>query len=558
MPTVIVNNKPVEIGSSEKLNCIQAAERAGDTIPSYCWHHDLSVVASCRMCLVEVGEKKPDGTIVMQPKLSPGCQTPVKDGTVIVSNSEKVLAAQKATLEYLLLNHPLDCPVCDQAGECGLQDYSYTYGRGYSRLQEPKNIKPDKDYIGDQITLFTDRCIMCTRCVRFTREISGTAEMQVISRGTHEEIDIFPGEPCNNKLAGNVVDLCPVGALCSKDFLYQQRVWWLKSKNSVCPNCSTGCSITVDQNDDVLYRLKPRENPKSQGSFMCDEGRFGWKYIHSDRRLSTPEHRSGGKTVSNDWDQVLSALQSTIASLATKKSEVFAVSISPWATVEEAYLLAKFARQQHPNARLTLGPVRVVGEDDHYPKDVHGNAVSPAKFTIRAEKCPNRLGVEAVLKHFQGEVIPFSTLLKQVQGGEVKSLYVLGGDPEGSISDSDVSVLDKLSLLVVQDLLSSSASDKAHFLLPGGAWAEKEGTFINHKGLAQAIHRGLRGPDGSRPDGRILLELLGRKELFHADSLRKEIAAEIPALQALSVGVLGEQGVMLDSPAPVADLQEVK
>jgi len=142
MPTVIVNDKPVEIGPSEKLNCIQAAQRAGIEIPSYCWHPELSVVASCRMCLVEVGDKKPDGTIAMQPKLFPGCQTPVKDGTVIVSNSEKVKAAQKATLEYLLLNHPLDCPVCDQAGECGLQDYSYEFGRGYSRLQEPKNIKP--------------------------------------------------------------------------------------------------------------------------------------------------------------------------------------------------------------------------------------------------------------------------------------------------------------------------------------------------------------------------------------------------------------------------------
>lgn len=555
MPTVIVNNKPVEIGSSEKLNCIQAAERAGDTIPSYCWHHDLSVVASCRMCLVEVGEKKPDGTIAMQPKLSPGCQTPVKDGTVIISNSEKVLAAQKATLEYLLLNHPLDCPVCDQAGECGLQDYSYNYGRGYSRLQEPKNIKPDKDYIGDQITLFTDRCIMCTRCVRFTREISGTAELQVISRGTHEEIDIFPGDPCNNKLAGNVVDLCPVGALCSKDFLYKQRVWWLKSKNSVCPNCSTGCSITVDQNDDVLYRLKPRENPQAQGSFMCDEGRFGWKYIQSERRLTSPEHRSGGKTVAKDWESVLASLQSTIAGLTGKKSETFAVSISPWATVEEAYLVAKLVRKLSPNARLTLGPVRVAGEDDHYPKDVHGNASSSPKFTIRAEKCPNRLGVEAVLKHFQDEIIPFATVLEQIQSGEVKSLYVLGGDPEGWISDSQIATFDKLSLLIVQDLLSSAASEKAHFVLPGGAWAEKDGTFVNHKGLAQAIHRGLRGPDGSRPDGRILLELLGRKELFHAETLRKEIAAEIPDLGALSVGELGEQGVFLSSDSPVAVLQ---
>jgi NADH-quinone oxidoreductase subunit G len=556
MPTVIVNNKPVEIGPTEKLNCIEVAKRAGDEIPSYCWHHDLSVVASCRMCLVEVGEKKPDGTIAMQPKLSPGCQTPVKDGMVIVSNSEKVLSAQKATLEYLLLNHPLDCPVCDQAGECGLQDYSYKYGRGYSRLQEAKNIKPDKDHIGDQITLFTDRCIMCTRCVRFTREISGTAELQVVSRGTHEEIDIFPGDPCNNKLAGNVVDLCPVGALCSKDFLYQQRVWWLKSKNSVCPGCSTGCSITVDQNEDVLYRLKPRENPQAQGSFMCDEGRFGWKYVHSDKRLTSPEQRSGGTTVSKDWDSVLPALRAALKDAEVRAPSKFAVVISPWATVEEAYLLAKFAKQVTPNAKLALGPVRVEGEDDLYPKDVHGKPALPTKFTIRAEKCPNRQGVELVLKHVGGNVVSFSKILEQIGRGEVESLFVLGGDPEGWISDSDVAKLDKLKLLIVQDLLASAASAKAHFVLPGAAWAEKDGTFVNHKGLAQAIHRGLRGPEASRPDGRILMELSGRSGLFHAPTLRQEIAGEIPALAGLIVADLGEDGVVLTSVGK-AELQPV-
>ncbi len=556
MPTVIVNNKPVEIGPTEKLNCIQVAQRAGDEIPSYCWHHDLSVVASCRMCLVEVGEKKPDGTIVMQPKLSPGCQTPVKDGMVVVSNSEKVLAAQKATLEYLLLNHPLDCPVCDQAGECGLQDYSYKYGRGYSRLQEPKNIKPDKDYIGDQITLFTDRCIMCTRCVRFTREISGTSELQVVSRGTHEEIDIFPGDPCNNKLAGNVVDLCPVGALCSKDFLYQQRVWWLKSKNSVCPGCSTGCSITVDQNEDVLYRLKPRENPQAQGSFMCDEGRFGWKYVHSDQRLTHPEQRSGGQTISKDWDAVLPALRSALKDAVLKNPSKLAVVISPWATVEEAYLLAKFAKQISPNTRLALGQVRVDGEDDLYPKDIHGKPALPTKFTIRAEKCPNRRGVEAVLKQIEGKVVPFSTILDQVGRGEIESLFILGGDPEGAVAAADVGKLDKLKLLVVQDLLVSPVTAKAQFVLAGSAWAEKEGTFVNHAGLAQAIYRGLRGPEGSRPDGRILMELLGRSGLFHASTLRQEIAGAIPELAALIVGDLGEDGVLL-SAAGKAELQPV-
>ena len=508
------------------------------------------------MCLVEMGDKKPDGTIAMQPKLFPGCQTPVKDGTVIISDSQKVRDAQKATLEYLLLNHPLDCPVCDQAGECGLQDYSYEYGRGYSRLQEPKNIKPDKDYIGDQITLFTDRCIMCTRCVRFTREISGTAEMQVISRGTHEEIDIFPGDPCNNKLAGNVVDLCPVGALCSKDFLYEQRVWWLKSKNSVCPNCSTGCSIRVDQNKDVLYRLKPRENPQAQGSFMCDEGRFGWKYIHSETRLTLPEQKAGGQVASRDWDVVLPAARNALKDAVLRSPNKFAVVISPWATVEEAYLLATFARKLSPSARLAIGPVRVVGEDDLYPKDVHGQPATPTKFTIRAEKCPNRRGVEAVIKQIQGSIIEFTDVLKQVTAGEIESLYVLGGDPEGWIGDADVGKLDRLKLLIVQDLLASTASSKAHFVLAGGAWAEKEGTFVNHQGLAQAIHRALRGPGEARPDGRILMELAQRPGMFNAPILRKEIGAAIPELAGLAAGDLGELGVSITA-APHAELQTV-
>lgn len=554
MPTVTVNDIPVEIGLEERLNCIQAAQRAGVEIPHYCWHPALSVVASCRMCLVEVGDKKPDGSIAMQPKVVPGCQTPVKDGTVIVSNSEKVRQAQKATLEYLLLNHPLDCPVCDQAGECGLQDYSYHYGRGYSRLQEPKNIKPDKDYIGDQVTLFTDRCIMCTRCVRFTREISGSAELQIIHRGSREEIDIFPGEPCNNKLSGNVVDLCPVGALCSKDFLYQQRVWWLNVKDSVCPGCSTGCSITVEQNKDVLYRLKPRHNPQAQGDFMCDEGRFGWKYIHSDRRLGFPVQRQNGAVVSQSWDVVLPSARQAISELVKSSPRRFAAIISPWSTLEEAALLAQFLRGLSSDVSLAMGPTRTVGEDDHYPKDVHGKAADPAKFIIRAEKAPNRRGVETVLKSIHGTLVSYESILQQLSSGQLDGLYVMNADPEANFLADLAGKTSSLKLLVVQDFLSSPLSDQAHYVLAGGAWAEKEGTFINHAGLAQAIHRGLRGPGEARPDGRILWELNRRTGLFHTGTLRQELADTISELAALSVGDLGEDGVMT-SPAASPALQ---
>ena len=223
--SVFIDDKEIDV--DPKSNLIQAAREAGVEVPYYCWHHDLSVVASCRMCLVEVGEKKPDGSVAMLPKLVPACQTPAKPGTVVRTNTDKVKASREQTLEYLLLNHPLDCSICDQAGECYLQDYTYKFGRAHSRLNEPKVQRLDKYHIGDQIALFTDRCVMCTRCVRFTREISGTAELHVINRGSVEEIDVRPGHPCNNKLAGNVVDICPVGALCSKDFLYKKRVWWL-------------------------------------------------------------------------------------------------------------------------------------------------------------------------------------------------------------------------------------------------------------------------------------------------------------------------------------------
>ncbi len=546
MPTVYVNNKQIEIGADERINCVQAAQRIDVEIPHYCWHPALSLVASCRMCLVEVGQKKPDGSVAMQPKLIPGCQTPVTDGMVIVSDSEKVKAAQKATLEYLLLNHPLDCPTCDQAGECWLQDYSYRYGRGYSRLAENKLLRPDKDYIGDQITLFTDRCIMCTRCVRFTREVSGTAELQVIGRGARAEIDIFPGQPCDNKLAGNVVDLCPVGALCSKDFLYKQRVWWLKTEASVCPNCSTGCSINVDQNDDHVYRLRPRANPQAQGHFMCDEGRFGWKYMHSESRLVLPEQRREGRVVSRDWDVILPAVREALVAAGRDKKKGIAAVLSPWMTLEEAYLLVSYLKSLSSNVSFALGSMHMVGEDDKYPKDVHGRPMEPVRFTIRAEKCPNRRGVEAVLRHFAGSVVPMGDVLGRASAGDFAAIFLIGGDPEGWITEAQAAALERVETVVVQDILPSPAGARATFQLPGGSFAERDGTFVNHAGLAQEIHRAIRSPGEAKPDGRILWDLAGRRGLFNPALLRKEMSALIKGFGPLGVEKLGEYGVRLE------------
>lgn len=555
MVKVKVND--IEVDADPKDNCILAARKAGIEIPHYCWHECLSVVASCRMCLVEVGETKPDGTIAMGPKLVPGCQTPIKEGTVIRTDSTKVKTSQQMTLELLLLNHPLDCSICDQAGECYLQDYTYKYGKAQSRLDEPKLQREDKYHIGEQIALFTDRCVMCTRCVRFTREVSGTAELQVVARGSHEEIDVFPETPCNNKLAGNVVDLCPVGALCSKDFLYKKRVWWLKHAESVCTGCSTGCSIHIDQNENKVYRLRPRENPQAQGHFMCDEGRFGFKYIHDERRIKYPRLKATSSGINPDaaaipasdltfadpWSSILAETRKRVQSAIQNDPSGFVAVLSPFMTVEEAYLLSSYLKGIDARVKLTLGPVPIVGDDDLYPKGPKGEppAAGKVKFTIRAEKCPNRLGVEAVLRHFEKAV----TLAETLGASSASAWFVVGGYSTGWVNEKLDQAVGNPSLLIVQDIFPSPLSERADIVLAGGSFAERDGTYVNHSGLAQASQASIRPPEQARADGRILMELVGRSGLFNATALRKEIGSKVPELSAIAVGELGEHGVRL-------------
>jgi NADH-quinone oxidoreductase subunit G len=552
MPTVYVNDKPVEIGN-RKINCIQAAELAGVFIPSYCWHEALTVVASCRMCLVEVGDLK-DGKLAMQPKVVPGCQTPVKDGTVIVTGEydkrdpqvpalpydpgyvkggkpgERAKKSQADTLEGLLLNHPLDCPVCDKAGECKLQDYSYRFGRSESRMVDVKNAPKNKPQLSSKITLFTDRCIMCTRCVRFAREISGTAELMVAGRGFHEEIDVFPGRPLENKLAGNVVDLCPVGALGSKDFLYKQRVWYLKSTNGVCSGCSTGCSIHVDTNKEIVYRLRPRINPESQGHFMCDEGRYGYHFTNSSERISRPLIRVDGAEKPVMWSTVTPRLKQLISEAVQKNAKGVVAVLSPFLTVEEAFLLGTYFKSLSPDVRLTLGPVPMVGEDDKYPKDVKGNAVEPVKFTIRAEKCPNRRGIEVILKHFQGSVIASTDI--GTQG--IEAMWFAGGYPDRQVVEAAFAGWKAPAQVIAQDLFQSTVTAAASIVLPATSSFEKDGTFLNHAGLAQTFARSVRPPQEARTELQLAFDLLGRKGLVQPATIRAELAKAIPFFAGLA------------------------
>ncbi len=487
------------------------------------------------MCLVEIGEMK-DGKPVLQPRVVPGCQQMVKDGTVVVTDSKSVKEAQEQVLEGLLINHPLDCPVCDKAGECKLQDYSYGYGHAETRLIDDKNTPPNKPNLGPNVALFTDRCIMCSRCVRFTREISGEAELHIVNRGSHEEIDIFPGDPLDNKLATNVVDLCPVGALCSKDFLYKHRVWNLKTVQSVCPDCSTGCSIELDGDKSIVYRLRPRDNPLAQGHFMCDEGRLGYGYVNAIERFRRPMVRKDGKPEPKPWPDTINAIRKGFLDAAGK--DAGAGRRCPFAVPDlRGGVPARQVPQEYCPRTCVWRWVRCrsVGQDDTYPKDRRGRPAQPVKFTIRAEKCPNRKGVEAVLRHFQGEVI---RLRRRGEIGVVRQAFKHSTSPPAirrartaGSARARQSRCKNVPLVVCHDLLPSPVSSFAQYILPGSSFAEKDGTFVNHAGLAQELTGARRQPARDGTTGQVFLDLLERRGLVHVPTLRKELAAEVAVLR---------------------------
>jgi NADH-quinone oxidoreductase subunit G len=529
MPTVIIDGTEVEIGDDERLNGIQAAARAGIEIPHYCWHPGLSVVGSCRMCLVEMGSRDPKtGQVTMMPKLVPACNTPAKDGTVLVTQSEKVQRARAMVEEDLLLRHPIDCPICDKAGECFLQDYHFKYGQKDRRADIRPFTSRRRD-VGDNVTLFVDRCIMCSRCVRFTREISGTGELMVVRRGTHEEIDVVPGFPLTNKLSGNVVDLCPVGALGDKNFLYQQRVWYMRSHAGVCTGCATGCSIWIDENQDRIYRIRPRENPHVNRWWICNDGRYDYPHVHRDDRLTRPLRRDGARLTEAVWSSLPEELSYDLRQVGR-----LAAVFSPFLTVEEAYLLAKYIRQIDPQAMLALGPVPTVGEDERFSSG----------FTISAEKCPNRRGVEKVVAHFAGRVTRFEEFLEQIGSGEIRGVWVSGGYKTDWIDHSTAAPFEKLAQVVVQDLFPSPLSERATYRLPGAAYAERDGSYVNRDDQLQSVRWAIRPPGGVRPEGSLLWELLGREGLYDAPSVLREVAAEIGYFHVAG-GEIPEVGVNL-------------
>ncbi|MBI4829993.1 MAG: molybdopterin-dependent oxidoreductase [Candidatus Lindowbacteria bacterium] len=485
MPLIRIDRREIEV--DEDATIMQAADKLGIYIPRYCYHPGLSIAGCCRICGVEV-----EGS----PKLLMACATPVKEGMVVRTDTERVKMGQRSVEEFLLLNHPLDCPVCDQAGECVLQDYSFTHGFGESRFREQK-IKQRKKDVGRDLLLYADRCIMCTRCVRFAREVSGYDQVGIFSRGAHTEIDIFPGTRIDDLLAGNIADICPVGAFLSKDFLFARRVWELKSTKSVCPACSTGCSILLDCADSRIYRLRPRFNPNVNGHWMCDIGRMDYKLVVSPDRLRKPMRREGEFLENISWNEAIAHASACIKEVSSRHGPgSLAFVVSSDATNEEAFAFAKLAEKVGSPQNLRLLPGKC-GE----------RAEFAGGFVIESDRSPNEHGVLDILKEFMPrDSQEYATDLVSLSGKH--GLYILCGPHS---DDESIELLARTAMgadfLLVQATLPSPLTDAATLVLPGAAYAEKDGTFTNSRGIIQRIHAAFDPPREAGNDLSVMLRV---------------------------------------------------
>ncbi|MGN6366733.1 MAG: 2Fe-2S iron-sulfur cluster-binding protein [Phycisphaerae bacterium] len=517
MPTIEIDGQKVSFEGKKMI--LQVAQDNGIEIPSYCYHPGLSIVASCRICLGEIESPDPkDPTkLVKVPKLVPTCQTPAADGMKVYTKSPKARANQKAVMEFLLINHPLDCPVCDQAGECDLQDYSYKYGRAESRFLEDKAKKPKKD-VGNHVLLYSDRCIMCTRCVRFTREISGTSELAVFGRGHKEEIDVFPGRPINNPLSANVIDICPVGALLDKDFLFTQRVWFLKSTPSISPFTSAGENIEIHHTDGRIYRIKPRYNKDVNKWWISDETRYGFNFVHAEDRLLAPESNGTEITWETAYRQTEELLRTAIKQNGPGS---MACILSPFDATEEIFLQIKYARSLDPQCWIVLNPVRTDGMDQVFKNPANGQTT----FTIRAEKAPNRKGAEKMTAHFGGNTCSFADLEQKATSGKITSA-LLASDPFPATHVANYrQVLDGIKTIVRIASRLPGEQEKATLSLPATTWAEKGGVYENFEGRIQPFAQAIAPLGDSRSAGQIYWDLLGNTTRFSAPAVRTMMAA---------------------------------
>lgn len=489
MPMVKVNGVKVEVDKGTTI--LQAAAQAGFDVPHFCYHPALSSPANCRMCLVEVEGGR---------KLLPACYNPVSDGMVVKTESDEVVRARKAVLEFILVNHPVDCPICDKAGECKLQDYYFAYDAQESRMRSEKQHKVKAYPIGPRVVYDGERCILCTRCVRFCQEITGTNELTLADRGDKTEIRTFPGMELDNDYSMCTVDVCPVGALTSRDFRFKCRVWLLTSTESVCTGCEKGCNIHLDHFRNETQRYRPRLNHEVNEYWMCDEGRLSYKSLHDDRLLQVKNN--GAATT---WHNIAQSVQSKLGKAIDEHgAEAVALILSPQAACEDLYLAKLFwEKALDAEASLYIG----------------GNPDGPSDDFLRCSgKNPNRRGVEAVFGTLDG-IAPFAQLGEDIDAGTIKVVYMMGTEMPLDASEREdlVSRIGDLSLFILQAPHAAELADVAHVALPSCTHAEKDGTFVNVDGIAQPFYQAYAPHGDSMPDWQIFLRMtraMGKKLKF--------------------------------------------
>ncbi|HJQ52737.1 MAG TPA: molybdopterin-dependent oxidoreductase [Gemmatimonadaceae bacterium] len=511
MVSLTIEDRPVTV--PEGTTILEAAKLAGILIPHYCYHPGLPVAGVCRMCLVEV-EKAP--------KLAPSCATTVAEGQVVHIYSDKSLDARKGVLEMLLINHPLDCPICDQSGECELQDYTYQEGREDSRYREPKRFNPAEDFGGDVIYV-PNRCILCTRCVRFMDDVAHEPTLNVSERGDRALIGKFEGRDMTHPWAANVIDLCPVGALLSKDFLNKARAWELDRTASICPNCTQGCNVMMETRENQIVRMKPRPNENVNAFFMCDWGRLNYRWMNEKNRAEQPMVRQGGSLAATSWEMAITA-----AARALNGKKVF-VAASPMLSNESLFLLSELMQGGS-------GAFRVVEGDEAALAGVEDLA-------LRRERAANVYGAEKL--------------------GFRKTRDLLGGMGQGDVlvvAGEDLAGIDAAALsragdvIVISSVLPESAAERASVVLPIANFAEEEGTVTNLRGRVQRFTQARQAPGETRPSWLVLGDLLGalgkQSSFFLPSEVFARLATVNKSFAGLSYDTIGFKGLPLaDAPA---------
>ena len=510
-----IEGRPVSVPAG--MTILEAARYAGILVPHYCYHPALPIAGVCRMCLVEV-EKAP--------KLAPSCATTVAEGQVVHVHSDKAAEARKGVLEMLLINHPLDCPICDQSGECELQDYTYQEGRAEGRLRDPKRFNPVEDFGGD-VMYTPNRCILCTRCVRFMDDVAHDPVLNVSERGDRALIGQFEGKDLTPPWAGNVIELCPVGALLSKDSLNKARSWELDRTASVCPNCSQGCNMIIETRDNTIVRLRPRANEDVNQYFMCDHGRLSYRWMNRQDRVDVPMVRSGPALVGTDWEL---ALAEAARLLAGKRAFVLA---SPMLSNEALFLLSELAQGTNGS-----GAYRV-------PQGDEAPLAGVEDLALRPDRAANGRGAE--LLGFTRSEAPLAAL----GAGDV---LVVADEELAGIDAPDIAKAS--AIIVIGTTLPHWARHLAAVVLPIANFTEEEGTFTNLRGRVQRFMQAKAAPGFARPSWYVLSDLLaamgGQTGFMLASDVFAELARSRAEFAGLSYDTLALKGRMIAGAAEPA------